>query len=123
VGKKVPWGDSDEAVRAYVAFVGWYGRMVLKYGLPEAVGVGRLRRAFWTCRKLTKQDRPFEKLDLLERGLASLKQQGLAMPSFHGLISKKGQSLYGIERLLSYATRCDKAEERIEDRLMRRDGG
>jgi hypothetical protein len=86
-------------------FKGWCADMRERHGMPEAVGIERMKGYFWQCVKATDSVKPFERFDEMERAIAALKEKGLALPSAHGLITLSNGT-YGVERLLAYASRA-----------------
>ena len=101
------WGYSDAAIRQYTKYVNWFKEMAERFNLPAPVGVARMQRAFWSCYCATKVDAPFERYDELERGLEGYQKDGRYMPTFQGLIARPKDGVYGVEKLLSHASRVN----------------
>jgi len=97
------WGNTSRDRQEYAVFCGWYLRMAAQYGLDQPVAMTRMRKAFVSCRRWTRETSPFDNYELMEAGIRRLKKAGLSIPPFEAmLVRNREKQTYGVETLIRW---------------------
>lgn len=117
---KKEWLDNG-FLAAHNAFVDWWNSMAARYGLQPASATTRdfLIGHFFNCRKDTRHDDPFNKLDVLEEGLKRC--VGRFSPTLTWCLVKSKERGYGVIDLYEKGMQRSRAAS-SDDALVRKCG-